>query len=102
MADASQVVIDLTSPSSPLECLHFFNGLLRVTAAASALAMLRFIDEHVRRPVITGQSTPIDCPPGAKLAAVLNFSQMRTETMLTPTIADHTLERLNAQDAEEM
>ncbi len=53
-------------------------------------------------PVVTGQSTPIDCPPGAQLAAVLNFCQMRAETMLNPTIADHTLERLNAQDAEGM
>lgn len=53
-------------------------------------------------PIITGQTTPIDCPPGARLASVLDFCQMRLDTLLSPTVADHKLERLDAHDAEEM
>lgn len=52
--------------------------------------------------IITGQTTPINCPPGTRLTSELDFCQMRADTLLNPTVADHPVERLDAQDADEM
>jgi predicted GNAT family acetyltransferase len=52
--------------------------------------------------IVTGQNTPIGCPPGARLASVLDYCQMRADTLISQTVADHQLERLGEQDAEEM
>lgn len=53
-------------------------------------------------PIITGQTTPIDCPPGTRLASVMDFRQMRADTLLSPTVAEHPVECLDARNAEEM
>lgn len=53
-------------------------------------------------PIVNGQATPLGCPPGARLASVLDFYQMRTRTLDTPTVPNHSLRRLGAEDAEDM
>ena len=52
--------------------------------------------------IMTGQSTPIGCPPGARLAHVLDYTQMRADSVISQTVADHHVMRLGAEDAEEM
>ena len=53
-------------------------------------------------PLVIGQLTQLDCPPGAQFASVSDYCQMRLDTLRDCAVTDHPIEELGANDAADM